>query len=75
MTKHDWNIKIFIDNAMVDIGLIISKLRIERETLSEINNFGDDDYADRVLGYRDRIAEILMDVSELSASKLKGECE
>lgn len=48
-------------------------IKAQKNLMGQIVASSDEDYADEILGYKDRVIEILMDLQELKIPQPKGE--
>jgi hypothetical protein len=67
------NIEGYLDRADRQFGKMMAVIEDQRWSIGDIVAKDDEEFADRVRGYCDRVEEILMDLEELNIEKLKGE--
>ena len=62
-----------LDSAYESFLKMEEIIEAQKNLIGQIVASSDEDYADKILGYTDRVIEILMDLQELKIPKPKGE--
>lgn len=62
-----------LDSAYDSFTKMEEIIKTQKDLMGKIVAIDDDDYADRILGYTDRVIEILMDMQDLKVPQPKGE--
>lgn len=62
-----------LDSAYESFLKMEEIIKAQKNLMGQIVASSDEDYADEILGYTDRVIEILMDLQELKIPQPKGE--
>ena len=71
--NYTCNIQCNLDRAYQQFGKMMAVIEDQRWAIGNIVAKDDEEYADRIQGYCDRVEEILMDLNELKIPQPKGE--